>query len=295
MNEQQIKDIKKAGEIAKEIKKFIRPKIKKGTSLLEIANLIEDKIRELGGGIGFPTNLCINEIAAHYTPTYNDETKAEGLLSVDFGVEVNGFVADTAFTIDLENSEENKKLIQTSERALENAMKSIKENKTLSEIGESVQKTAEETNLSSVKNLSGHQIEEYDLHAGIAIPNYKNNSEEKLSNGLFAVEPFITTGQGEVYEGKPSSIYQLKSEKNIRDNFSRKVLEYIYETYGTLPFSSRQIVKEFGTRALISLRLLEQQGILHQYGQLIEKSKKPVAQSEDTILITENSKEIISS
>ena len=75
----------KAGEIAKEIKLWIKPQIKKGMLLLEIAELIENKIYEMGGEPAFPVNLSINEIAAHYTPSMNDETIAEGLLKVDFG------------------------------------------------------------------------------------------------------------------------------------------------------------------------------------------------------------------
>src|SRR3989344_9008943 len=124
-------DIKKiilAGKIASEIKTWIKPQIKKGTSLLEIAEKIEAKIIEMKGKPAFPTNLSINEIAAHYTPSYDDKTTAHGLLKVDFGVHIDGWCVDNAFSIDLENSEENKKLIQSSEKALEKAIKTIKAN-----------------------------------------------------------------------------------------------------------------------------------------------------------------------
>ncbi|MCF7910101.1 M24 family metallopeptidase, partial [Candidatus Pacearchaeota archaeon] len=67
-----------AGKIASEIKKYIRPQIKKGVLLREIAEKIEDKIFELGGKPAFPTNLSINEIAAHYTPSHDDKTTASG-------------------------------------------------------------------------------------------------------------------------------------------------------------------------------------------------------------------------
>ena len=98
----------KAGKIAAEAKIFARSLVKPGVSLLEIANKIEAKIIELGGKPAFPCILSINEIAAHYTPSYDDETKASGLLKVDLGVHVDGWIADTAFSLDLEGLEENK-------------------------------------------------------------------------------------------------------------------------------------------------------------------------------------------
>jgi methionyl aminopeptidase len=113
----EIQKIIKAGKIAQEVKKYIKPLIKKATPLLEIAEKIEEKIIELGGKPAFPTNLSINEIAAHYTPSYDDETLAHGLLKVDFGVHIDGWISDTAFSVDLENSKENQKLIEASEKS----------------------------------------------------------------------------------------------------------------------------------------------------------------------------------
>lgn len=68
MTPKQKEKILQAGEIAKKVKEWIKPQIKKEISLLEIAEKIEDKIAELGGRPAFPTNLSKNEIAAHYTP-----------------------------------------------------------------------------------------------------------------------------------------------------------------------------------------------------------------------------------
>src|SRR3989339_378941 len=143
--------IKKAGKIAKEAKEYAKSFIKKDMPLLEIAEKIENKIMELGGKMAFPTNLSINEIAAHYTPTYNDETKAHGLLKVDLGVHIDGWTADTAFSIDLENSEENKKLIEASKKALDNAIKKAKENIRTSEIGKAISETIESYGVFSIK------------------------------------------------------------------------------------------------------------------------------------------------
>ncbi len=277
--------ILQAGKIAAQVRDWIKPQIKKDVLLLELAEKIEEKIIELGGKPAFPTNLGINDVTAHYTPTYNDETKAYGLLKIDFGVSVDGWISDTAFSVDLENSDENKKLIEVSEKALQNVIKILKPEISLGEVGKIIQQTIESEDLSPIANLTGHSIEQYELHSGKTIPNIVNKNPETFGTGIFAIEPFVTKGNGRVYEGKPSGIYSLQNEKNPRSQIAREVLEYIIENYKTLPFCSRWIVKEFGTKALFGLRELEKINVLHQYPQLIESSHNNVAQSEHTILI----------
>jgi len=285
MTPKQKEKILKAGEIAKKVREFAKSIVKKDMLLIELAEKIESKIIELGGKPAFPTNLSINEIAAHYTPSHNDETKAHGLLKVDMGVHINGFIADFTFSVDLENNSENKKLIEASENALKNAIQKAKEEKSLGEIGKAVQETIESYGFSPIVNLTGHEMNEYELHSGIAILNVANKNSEKLKKGLYAIEPFSTNGSGKIYEGKPSGIYQLTDDKNIRSNDARIILNFIGEEYRTLPFCSRWIVKKFGVKSLFALRQLEENGNLHQYPQLVEVSKGKVAQSENTILV----------
>jgi methionyl aminopeptidase len=285
MTPKQKEKILKAGEIGKKIKEYAKTIVKKDVPLLEIAEKIESKIIELGGKPAFPTNLSINEIAAHYTPSYNDETKANGLLKVDMGVHIDGWIADFAFSIDLENNAENKKLIEASEKALKDAIQKAKQESSLGEIGDAIQEAIESYKFSPVINLTGHEMNEYELHSGLIITNFSNDNPDKLPKGLYAIEPFATNGSGKIYEGKPSGIYALIEDKNIRNNDAREILTFIVEEYKTLPFCSRWIIKKFGTRALFALRQLEANGNLHQYPQLIEVSKGKVAQSENTILV----------
>jgi methionyl aminopeptidase len=282
----------KAGKIAKETVEYAKTIVKKDVLLLEIAEKIEKKIIELGGKPAFPTNLSINEIAAHYTPSYDDKTLAYGLLKVDLGVHVNGWIADTAFSIDLENSEENKKLIEASEKALENAIKVFKKGATLGNIGKEIQNTIENYKATPIVNLSGHSMMKYDLHAGITIPNIDNKSDEEIKEGLFAIEPFATFGNGKIYDGKQSEIYIIVQRRAIRNPIAREILDFIEKEYETLPFCSRWILKKFGAKTLLGLKQLEQEGIIHRYEQLVEISHKPVSQSEHTILI-EKDKEMV--
>ncbi len=288
-----IKEIILAGKISQEVKEWIKPQIKKGTPLIEIAEKIENKIIGLGGKPAFPTNLSINEVAAHYTPTHNDSTLAHGLLKVDFGVHINGFISDTAFSLDLENSEENKKLIEASKEALKNAKKIIKKEVQIREIGKAVQETIESYGFSPIINLSGHQIEQYNLHAGLTIPNIDDKRTDEIIPGLYAIEPFATNGSGKIKEGKPSSIYSLVGYKSIRNPNAREILSYIIEEYNYLPFCSRWLIKKFGTRVLLSLSQLEQNGNINQYPQLVEIGKGIVSQAEDSVLIEEDGKKTI--
>jgi methionyl aminopeptidase len=277
--------ILQAGKIAKQVKDYIRPLIKHGMPLLEIADKIEARIFELGGKPAFPTNLSINEIAAHYTPSFNDETKAGGLLKVELGVHIDGWVADLAFSIDLENSQENKKLIEAAEHALQSVKKILKPKVSTSEIGKVIENSIREKSCSPIINLSGHSMEEYDLHAGINIPNIAESSGMQLKDGLYAIEPFATSGSGKVKDGKPSGIYSLVDERTPRSDNAREVLNFIIEEYQTLPFCSRWIYKKFGAKGLFGLKQLEDNQNLHQYPQLIEVSKAKVAQAEDTFFL----------
>ncbi len=285
MKKSEISKTIKAGKIASKTKEYARDIIKPGMPLLEIAEKIENKIKELGGDPAFPTNLSINEIAAHYTPTPNDDTVASGLLKVDFGVHIDGWIADTAFSLDMEKNFENKKLIQVAEDCLKNAEKIMKKGISTNEIGKEIYRTCISNNVNSIVNLNGHEIDKYDLHAGITIPNINNKKDEKITNGIYAVEPFVTRGDGKIYEGKPSEIYLLLNTKNIRNPTAREILTYITDQYGNLPFCSRWVINEFGTKSIRALKLLKQQGNIHQYPQLVEKSKNKVAQAENTILI----------
>jgi len=286
-----------AGEIAIKVKEFAKSFIKKDMLLLEIADKIEAKIIELGGKLAFPTNTSINEIAAHYTPLHDDESKAHGLLKVDLGVHVDGWIADTAFSLDLEDNEENKKLISASQDALNSAINLVKNNfvdggLTTNQIGKAVEETIKSKGFSPIINLSGHEMKENELHAGLTIPNIDDKKEVKIKKGLYAIEPFATNGSGKVYNGKPSGIYMLINSKNIRSQIAREILGFIEEEYQTLPFCSRWLVKKFGTKSLFGLRQLEQNGNLHQYAQLIDIGKGKVSQAENTILIDDEGVEI---
>lgn len=294
MEKEEIEKWRKAGKLGAEVLTYAKKIIKPEMPLLEIAEKVEEKISNLKAMNSFPINLSINEIAAHSSPLYNDETRAKGLLKVDLGVNIDGYLSDTALSIDLSQEQKHKDLILASENALKEVIRIIRPGIMLMEIGKTIQDTIATYNVAPVRNLSGHEIKQWDLHAGLTIPNYDNGNITKLKEGMIiAIEPFATTGEGIVQDGAPSGIYGFISHQPVRDMNARKILEFIESEYKKLPFSSRWLVKKFGTRALFSLRLLEQAGALHHFNQLVEKSKQPVSQAEHTFLITEKGCEVL--
>jgi len=295
MKEEEIEKTKKAGKIHQEVVAYAREIVKPGVKLIDIAVKIDDKIAELGAKPAFAVTLCIDDVAAHATPKIGDEEVARGLLKVDIGLQVDGYVADSAFSVDMaekgsEESELNRKLIEAAESGLKNGLEIINMGVALGEIGKSIQEAISKYGFVPIKNLSGHQIKQYDLHAGLNVPNYDSGQEIALEEGVYAVEPFATNGLGRVKDGKPSGIYRLDRDGNVRDSFAREVLNFISEEYQTLPFCSRWIVRKFGSRGLLALRMIEQAGILHHYPQLMEEGKGKVAQAEHTVILTKKEK-----
>lgn len=289
----QLENYKKAGDISKKVKEFAKQLIKPDMPLVDIAEKIEAKILELKGEIAFPVNLSIDDIAAHYTPTLRDETKASGLLNVDIGIHIKGCICDFAFSLDLTKEKKHAKLIEASESALKNALEEIKKSKsktTLNQVGKKIKETIQSLGFSPIVNLSGHGLDEFEIHSDITIPNYDNQSDKEIGEGAFAIEPFATlsSGSGMIYEGTGSNIYHLTrmSDFQLRDSFAREVLGYLIEEKSTLPFSQRELEKKFGSKALFAISNLKRANIIEEFPQLIEKSHMPVSQAETSVFIS---------
>ena len=282
------------GRLGKEVYEYAQTLIKPKARALDIVEKIEDYVKKKGIKFSFPVNISSDEVAAHFTPLSGDGSSIGDLVKLDMGLMKEGYICDMSRTFDLTPDKRYEKLIRASSEALQKAIETIKDEVKLREVGRAIEETITSHGFNPVRNLCGHQLKRYVLHAGLSIPNYDNKDERKLEeNKVFAVEPFATSGVGEVKDGGPSGIYNLSLKKPIRDAMARKILEFIEIEYKTLPFSSRWIVKEFGSRALFSLKLLEKEGILHQYTKLVEKSGKPVSQAEHTVLVMKNSCKVL--
>ncbi len=286
MPEGTIEDHKEAGKIASKVREWGKNLFVEGAKVIDIAEAVENKIRELGAEPGFPCCISLNSLAAHYSPFINDQlilSKGD-VVKFDMGTHINGKVADTACTVEV-GTHTHTKLIEASAAALDRATKLMKPGISINELGKVITTTIKHAGFTPIINLSGHGLGNYIVHDEPTIPNYDNGDETVLEEGQsIACEPFATTGAGFVSDGKPCGIYGMINKKNTRLASARDVIKIIEEKYKTLPFSCRWI-KVPGIHMI--LNQLEKDGILRQYTQLPEKSGGIVSQAEHSIIIGE--------
>jgi methionyl aminopeptidase len=287
-----------AGKIAEDARAFGINLIKTGASFLDIANKIESKILEKGGGLAFPVNISINEIAAHYSPKDDDTKKLNkgDVVKLDIGTHIDGYIADTAVTVEIGNNNFNE-MIKASSDALDAAINILKPGISLYEIGKVVQQTIESYDFKPIDNLTGHSMQRYILHAGMSIPNvYDEIYKSKTKVGdVLAIEPFATNGAGHVVSGSGSNIYLCKEsfkQRLIRDRNSKIIFEKIKNEFKTLPFAQRWFKKQFSYSEM-SLKKLSFIGLVKHYPQLIDAKKGIVTQKEHTVIVTEDGCEVI--
>ena len=101
----QIEDYIKAGKIAGEVRENVRKKDWIGSTLAEICEYVESEIIKRGAKCAFPVNTSLNEVAAHYTAEPNDpKTVSDSdLIKIDLGAQINGYIADTAVTVNYDS------------------------------------------------------------------------------------------------------------------------------------------------------------------------------------------------
>jgi methionyl aminopeptidase len=201
---------RQAGVVAREALGIARPMVKPGAKVLEIVEAVENHIREKATGISFPCNVAINNIAAHYTSPLDDETIiAEGdLVTVDCGAHVDGCISDSAFTIAL--NPEHKSIVKASEAATKVAIRMMRPGAKLNTIGALIEDTIKSAGFEPIKQLSGHQLNEYELHGEKQVPCVSGKSEVLVEEGeVYAIETFASTGSGNVTDLPDPLIFQM--------------------------------------------------------------------------------------
>lgn len=295
-----IESYEKAGKIVSKIREEASKLIKNDLPIIDLVEFVENSIIESGAGIAFPCNVSVNEITAHYTSPLNDQNKlvTGDLVKLDLGAEVDGYIADSAITVMVpgDNLEElfneetlelNQKIIDASASGLEAAISTIRVGTEIGKIGQAVEDAIHEYGLSPITNLTGHSLEQWNLHAGLSIPNINNGDTTKLEEGqVIAIEPFATNGIGVVNDAPRAYIFSYLRNRPFRLNHDKKVLKYIETNYKHLPFSGRWLSKEFNKNRLdASMRQLSKAMAIYPYHALKEKSGAWVSQKEHTVIV----------
>ncbi len=285
LSKEVIDKYKEAGKIAHTCLNNGAKLIKVGASMREVLDSIENNIKQMGGKIAFPAQIALNNIAAHYCPTdEEDENFSVGdIAKLDIGVHVDGYVADTAMSVNLGSHDD---LLKASRDALNSALKMMTPGTKLGIIGRTIQETIQSYNLSPIRNLSGHGLRRFEIHTKPNIPNVDTKDETVLEEGMVvAVEPFASTGAGIIYESSNPSIFTLRQIKPTRSPITRSVLQSIKEFQG-LPFTTRWLTKIHGLgKTRFALRELEQNGSLLTHPPLPDKEGGFVSQHEHSVIV----------
>jgi len=274
-----------AGRICAQLRPSARKLVVDGARLVDICEALEADIRALGAKPGFPVNVCVGSVAAHFTapPGGSDVLKEGDLVKVDYGAMLDGCIADTAISINL--SPLDAGIIRAAEECLEVGISYMKAGIDVSNVGAAIQERAEASGYKVIANLTGHQISKFNLHAGGVIPNVARGYRGKVqTNTVYAIEPFLTYshGAGIVVERPPALIYRL-GRSRPRDLVAKELHSRIAESFSTTPFAERWLnltPEEKG-----AFQKMIDNGSISRYPQLIEKNNVTVAQAEHSVAV----------
>jgi len=329
MNNNILKDALLGAKVHKNVSKKVYEYVKPCLSIKEIIDFIENEVREetkynklepLKCGIGFPIGIGINNCVAHYTLNYEDLIEenrnvnkildTNDIIKIDYGVHYNGMIIDSAFTLSFD--EKYNEFINLSKEATDFAIKQCGVDAILGEIGSSIEEfinsheliiDGKTYNINVMKDLSGHMIKPFEIHAGKAVPNIKIKYPLRMNeNEFYAIEPFITTGNGVSILKEPKSHYMLNKEyinkeyQNLNTKLKKDdeyLLALIKNNYSTMPFCQKwlsEIVYSINNKndnITLTLNKLEYKNIINSYPPIYDIEGSIVAQHEHTIYITD--------
>ncbi len=286
-----------SGKILRETREEMRNYVKENMPIIEVCEKSEGLIRAKGGKPAFPTNVSINEVAAHYTSPPGDKSiiPENSVVKVDIGVHVDGYVTDTAFTACF--NPEYKSMVETAEIALKTAIATVRNDVSVSKIGGAVETLIRNRGFKPISNLTGHSVGRYLIHAGTSIPNVHQISLTKLKTGeIYAIEPFVTVREagGAVEDYPQKTIFRLVKTKATKTAYAKQLLKFIEENFYTLPFSERWlqgvVPKEKHSEAFKELFATK---AIMGYPVFVEVTRKTVAQAEHTVIVKEDGCDIL--
>jgi len=211
----EIDSMRKGGKILAQVLNEVVKSVKPGVVSIELDKLAEQLIYEKGGrpsfkGYGnsknpYPATLCvsINEEVVHGIPSKEKILLDGDIVSLDIGMQYpakDGMYTDMAKTIGVGKiRDEAKRLIKTTQKALENGIKECRGGNLLSQVSAAIQQTADKEQLAVVRTLVGHGVGQ-EVHEDPQIPNFVTGEADiVLKPGMtLALEPMINIGDYQV-------------------------------------------------------------------------------------------------
>ncbi len=247
--EEEIELIRKSnlllGKLHGELAKHIKP----GVKTIELDKLAYEFILDNGGKPsflnyrGYPNTLCIsvNDVVIHGIPG-NYEIKEGDLVSIDCGIELNGYHSDSAFSYAVgEVSSEVWELMKRTKEALFKGIEQAVAGNRVGDIGYAVEHHVKQYGFSVVREMTGHGVGRY-LHEDPAIPNYGRRGQGKRlkERMTIAIEPMVNMGTHKIYierdgwtvrtlDGKPAAHYELSIAVRNGEADILSTFKYIYE------------------------------------------------------------------
>jgi len=201
--------MRRAGQIVREVLELVRGLVKPGATTLDLEKAAEARLNELGakaafkGYHGFPCVLCtsVNSEVVHGIPSSKRVLKDGDIVSVDFGVVVDGYYGDAAITVPVGEKIDPKtaRLLEVTERSLHAGIAAVRPGATLGDVGAAVQGVVEAEGFSVVRDFVGHGIGVH-MHEDPQVPNFGQAGRGmKLKTGMvIAIEPMVNAGGPDV-------------------------------------------------------------------------------------------------
>ncbi len=205
---EEIKNIRISGKMLAQVLNLIEKKLVVGTTGIDVDTLARNELKKLGGipaflGYqGFPDTICIsvNDAVVHGLPNSTPFISGD-VVGFDFGVIYGGMITDAARTFVVgDGSAEVKKLVQATQRSLDNAINRVKNGCSVGDIASAAQDVLDKGGYGIVRDLVGHGVG-HKVHEEPEIPNYGvAGTGPKLKSGMtIAIEPMATMGDWAVF------------------------------------------------------------------------------------------------
>ncbi|MEA1986654.1 MAG: type I methionyl aminopeptidase [Candidatus Marinimicrobia bacterium] len=207
-NAEEIKKMKKAGQLAGKLLKYIEPFVKEGVSTLYLNDLCEEYTQKHGAISaplnynGFPKSICtsINNVVCHGIPSEKDILKNGDIVNIDVTVILNGYHGDTSRTFIIgEVDEKIKSFVKRAENSMYRGIEAVKVGDYLYRVGKTIEKYISKFGYSIVESYGGHGIGKKFHEDPHVFHVYARENRIRLKAGMiFTIEPMINLGSYEV-------------------------------------------------------------------------------------------------